>query len=575
MPRWQTLQAAGHRRKLNGNQAMTRSTLRSVLTALGWLAFAAACASPGPLDSPAKRFEGVNACHLTVTTDSPEAQAWFDQGLTLMYGFNHEEAIRSFAEATRLDPNCTMAYWGLAHASGTDLNNAWMSEDDKRRAYDAALAAVRTSGDKPPMEAALAYAIATRFSWPPPTDRRELDEDYAATMADVYARFPNDPNIAALYAESLMLLQPWDYWTADGQPKGRIPDAVAALESALRTEPEHAGASHFLIHALEAGDPARAEAAADELANRVPGSGHLLHMPSHIYVHIGRYPDASDANQKAIIADTEYLESTENPGFYLLYYAHNLHMLAYSAMMEGREDLANEAAQQLIRDIPEHFIEENTSFIDGLMSTPLHVAVRFGRWNKILAEPQPPAYRKLSLAQWHYARGIALSALGRPEAAAKELAALERTAPTVPEGWRAGSNPASMVLELSQAMLRGELLWRQGKAEEAFEVLREGVAKEDAMVYDEPPGWMQPVRHAYGALLMADNRLKEAEDVYRLDLEHNPGNGWSLLGLEQALRAQGRHAEAQAIDSALAMAWARADIQAESSCFCEPSNASS
>lgn len=551
------------------------ASLAARLAATAGLMLVVACSAPGPLDYPARRYVGVDVCHQAITTSSPEAQEWFDQGLTLMYGFNHAEAIRSFAEAARIDPDCTMAWWGLAIASGTDLNDGYMSEDDSRRAYDAAIQAVRTSGNKTPVEAALAYAAASRYAWPPPENRRELDEAYADAMGDIYARNRTNPDIATLYADSLMLLQPWDYWTAEGEPKGRVMEAVTALEAALSVDPQHAGAAHYLIHALEAGQPERAEAAADELASRVPGAGHLLHMPSHIYVHLGRYADSSDANERAIIADLQYFEATDDPGFYMLYYAHNVHMLAFSAMMEGREALAVQAAEQLVRDIPEEFIEEQTAFVDGLMATPLHVAIRFGRWQEILDTPEPPSYRKLSLAQWHYARGVAFSATGHTEEARAELVALERVAPTVPEGWRAGSNPASMVLELSQAMLRGELLWREGKQDEAFEVLRAGVELEDSMVYDEPPGWMQPVRHAFGALLMAADEPIEAEEVYRMDLERNPGNGWALLGLEQALRAQGRDREASAIAGELATAWARADVNATSSCFCEPATVSS
>ncbi len=536
------------------------------------IAFTVSCAAPGPLDYAPKRYEGVDTCELEVTTSSPEAQEWFDQGMAFMYGFNHEEAIRSFAEAARLDPDCTMAWWALAHASGTDLNNGYMSEDDSRRAYDASRKAVRTSGDKPAMEAALAYAAAIRFTWPHPEDRGELDEAYAEAMGDVYERFGDHPDIATLYADSLMLLQPWEYWTVDAQPVGRILEAVSALERALRTEPDHAGASHYLIHALEAGDPARAEAAADRLATRVPGSGHLLHMPSHVYVHLGRYADSTDANQRAVAADLAYFAASGEPDFYTLYYAHNVHMLAYSAMMEGREQVAVDAAAQLVRDIPEEFIEQESAFIDGLMATPYHVSIRFGRWQEVLDAPQPPEWRIFSLAQWHYARGVALSATGRTEQARVELAAFERIAPTVPDEWLAGSNPAGMVLQLAEAMLRGEILWREGKADEAFEVLAAGVAVEDSMVYDEPPGWMQPVRHAYGALLMADDRAEQAEAVYRADLTRNRNNGWALLGLEQALRAQGRAQEATAIAVSKQQAWARSDMNATSSCFCEPAS---
>ncbi len=547
-----------------------RATLRRALVLVP-LAVVAACAStPDALDFAARRYDGVDVCRREISTDSAEAQAWFDQGLTLLYGFNFDEARRSFAEAARLDPDCTMAWWGLAHSSGTDVNDPSMTEEECRVAYDAAMRAVRTSGDKTPLEAALAYAEATRFAWPPPEDRKELDEAYAVAMGDVYARYGDNPDVATLYAESLMLLTPWEYWDEDLKPKGRVPEAIAALERALGTEPDHAGACHFLVHALEVGDPRRAEAAADLLAERVPGSGHLLHMPSHIYVHIGRYADGADCNERAVAADHAYFEAGAPEGNYMGYYAHNVHMLAYCAMMEGRERTATDAAAELDASIPEDFIRENPAWVDGLMSTGLHVAVRFGRWDEILETPEPPSFRKMSVAQWHYARGVAFSATGRTEEARRELAAFERAKPEVPEDWLAGANPATTVLELAHAMLKGELLWREGRAEEAFAELRAGVEAEDAMHYDEPPGWMQPVRHALGALLMADGRAEEAEAVYRADLERNPGNGWSLLGLEQALTAQGRLAEAATFAAEKDRAWARADMDATSSCFCEP-----
>lgn len=529
-----------------------------------------ACRSTDPLSVPALRYEGLDVCRRTVSTESAEAQAWFDQGLTLLYGFNHEEAIRSFHQATLADPGCTMAWWGLATASAVDLNDDEMTRDDYRRGQDASRQAVATAAHATPVEAALARAVATRFAWPPPADRRALDEAYAAAMERVYDEFPDDPDVATNYADALMLLEPWDYWTPEHEPKGRILAAIEALERARAVAPEHAGACHFLIHATEAGQPRRGEAAADALAGRVPGSGHLLHMPSHLYVHLGRYADAADVNAAAIAADHAYFARTPDPLNHRGYYAHNVHMLAFAAMMEGRERAAMDAARELEREVPEELIREDLPWYDGLMATSLHVMVRFGHWEAILQEPEPPAYRLLSRAQRHYARGVALAALGRPAEARVEQAAFEQLAARVPEDWNVGSNPSREVLGLARQMLEGEISWREGQIERAFDVLREGARLEDQLVYDEPPGWMQPVRHAFGALLMAAGRYAEAEAVYREDLERNPGNGWSLLGLEKALAAQGRTTAAGAVAQELAAAWARADVQPRSSCYCEP-----
>ena len=528
------------------------------------------CAAATPLSQPAKHFSGVSTCARAITTDSEEAQAWFDQGLTLLYGFNHDEATRSFHAATVADPDCTMAWWGLAIASGIDLNDGRMSREDCRRAYDAAQQAVATSAGKPDLEVGLANAIATRFSWPPPGDRRPLDEAYAAAMEEVYDSHSDDVDVATLYADSLMALNPWHYWTPENEFFGRSEEAVEVLEAALKTDPDHAGATHYLIHILEVGDPARAEAAADQLADAVPGAGHLLHMPSHIYVHIGRYDSGVDANVDAIAADEIYLADIEDPGNYLGYYAHNVHMLAYCAMMEGREEMAMDAARQLERDVTDDHIADDPAWLDGLMATPLHVMVRFGRWEDLLDEPEPASFRYFSRAQWHYARGVAMSALGLTDRARRELADFKRVARMVPESWNAGSNPSSEVLDIAGHMFEAELLWREGDTEGAFEHMREGVAVEDAMRYGEPPGWMQPVRHAYGALLMADGQAELAESVYLTDLEKNPGNGWSLLGLQLALAEQGKMTESREAGRELAQVWDRADINPGSSCFCEP-----
>jgi tetratricopeptide (TPR) repeat protein len=550
---------------------MTTRSLRrtSRLLALALLVVAG-CAAPGPLDHPAKFYEGVSASGRPVNTASADAQAWFDQGLTLFYAFNHDEATRSFHQATLADPSCAMAWWGLSLASGIDLNDGRMSDEETERAVEAAHRAVREAEDEGPLEQALAAALVTRFEYPAPEDRTELDEAYAEVMAQVYAEHGDDPDVATLYAESIMALSPWDYWSEERELKDRLPEAVDALEHALAVAPDHAGACHILIHLLEAGDPYRAEAAADRLSDAVPGAGHLLHMPSHIYVHVGRYADAADCNERAIAADEAYFAEAPTPGGYMMYYAHNVHMLAYSAMMEGREQVAIDSSRQLEADVPQDFIRDNAAWVDGLMSSSLHVLIRFGHWEQILREPAPESYQLMSWAQYHYARGVALSALGRTQEARVEREAFAEAAAAVPEDWRAGSNPAGEVLKIAGHMLAGELLWREGDTDAAFAEMEAGAAVEDAMIYDEPPGWMQPVRHAWGALLMSDGRFADAEQVYLDDLEQNPGNGWSYLGLEQALSAQGKRRQAMDAADMLAEVWARADTEATSSCFCEP-----
>jgi tetratricopeptide (TPR) repeat protein len=321
---------------------------------------------------------------------------------------------------------------------------------------------------------------------------------------------------------------------------------------------------------MEAARPEKAVAAADRLADRVPGSGHLVHMPSHIYVRTGRYADAADANVRAIAADRAYFRLAPEPDYYWGYYAHNLHFLAFSSMMESRYEEAMRAARDLEREIPEWYLRQYGGFIEGVMPTIYHVMIRFGRWEDILAEPQRPEYRLVSRAVHHYARGIALSALGRTAEARAEVDRFEEAVAEVPEDWWVFNNRVHQVLPIARAMLEGELAFREGRHDEAFAALRRGVAAEDALVYDEPPAWMLPVRHALGALLMSAGRYEEAETVYREDLRRNAENGWSLLGLREALAAQRRSGEAPALQSRLAAAWKRADVAPTSSCFCEP-----
>jgi len=516
-------------------------------------------------------FEGFGDYHRAMTTESAKAQALFDQGMQLMYGFNHDEAIRSFHAAADADPNAAMPWWGIAYSHGININDPEMGEERSRLAREAADQALERTANATPIEKALIQAVSERYEFPAPEDRSSLDQAFADAMEKAYDSFPKDPEIGTLFADSLMNLQPWDYWENDGAPKGRINEIVEVLEATLETFPEHPGANHFYIHAVEASqNPDRAITAADTLRTLVPGSGHLVHMPSHIYVRVGRYSDAVESNADAVEADRAYFENAPEPAMYAIYYAHNLHFLSYAAMMSGQFENAMRAARDLERDMPEEALREFAGLIEGIMPSTLHTLIRFGRWEAILEEPAYEDYRLVSNAVRYYARSIACSALGKTTQARQEMTAFNEAVAKVPDDWYIFNNPVSKVLPIARAMIEGELLWREGDKEKAFAKLRKGIQEEDALVYDEPPGWMLPVRHALGALLMADGRAVEAESVYREDLIRNRNNGWGLIGLQQSLRAQGKYAEAAALDSKINLAWEKADTRATSSCFCEP-----
>jgi tetratricopeptide (TPR) repeat protein len=514
---------------------------------------------------------GVDRYHMPITTESPEAQRWFDQGLQFTYGFCHTEAVRSYREAARLDPDCAMAWWGVAYALGPNINAPIVDAKTHAEAYRAAREALARLEQASAREAALIRAIGRRYALSMPEDVTSLNEAFADAMREVHLRYPDDPDVATVFADSLMNLQPWDYWTNAGEAKKNTAEVVAVLEHAMSIAPDHPGANHLYIHAMESGpEPEKALVSAEALRHRVPGAGHLVHMPSHIYTVVGRYPEAADANEWAISADRGLLEDAAPDDAYWGYYGHDLHFLAYAAMMECRYDTAMRAARQLWRELPDPYIRKEGWFVEGIVPTKYHVMIRFGRWNEILAEPPPREHYIVSEAVHHYARSIAHSALGQVARARAELKAFEAAAERIPDHWLQLNNRISDILPVARAMVRGELLFREGRLNEAFAVLREGAGAEDALVYDEPPAWMVPVRHAMGALLMSAGRYAEAEQVYREDLKRNPNNGWGLLGLEQALRAQGKLDEIDELAARRATAWARADVHATSSCFCEP-----
>ena len=540
-----------------------------------FIGYVTACgvAGTGSSTPSEPRFAGLGAHHRVVDTDSPEAQSFFDQGLAFLYAFNHDEAIRSFQRAAELDPGCAMARWGIAYGNGPHINNPAVPPHREAAAFAAASEALRLAAsleDGP--DRALIEAVAVRYASPQPADRAPLDQAFADAMAAAYGRFRDDGDVGALYAESLMDLHPWDLWTQAGEPKEWTPQIVGVVEEVLARHPRHPLALHLYIHAVEASDdPGRADTAADTLRDLTPGLGHLVHMPSHIDVRRGRWEQAIEANTRAIEADRAYRElAPAPPDFYRLYISHNRHMKAYAAMMIGRSEIALTTIRDMVADIPEDWLRANASWADGFIAMPYEVMLRFGRWQEILAEPEPPSSIPLTRSLHFAARAVALAALGRPEEARAEQRAFLAARTAVAEDATFGNNRAHDILNVADRLVEGEILYREGRKGEGIAALYEATAREDQLRYDEPPDWIQPVRHALGATLLMEGRHADAEAVYREDLVRLPGNGWSLYGLGRALRLQGRTAEAEQIEAQFAKAWEGADTTLRSSCFCQP-----
>jgi tetratricopeptide (TPR) repeat protein len=512
-------------------------------------------------------FEDLGRHHREVATESPEAQKWFDQGFTLYFGFNHQEAIHSFRKAAEIDPQCALAHWGIAISAGPNINNPEMDEEMSKLAFESAAHAMELASEG--VERDLIEALSHRYAWPPPEDRTERNQAYADAMRKVGEKYPHDADVGALFAESLMDLRPWDLWRPDGAPQPGTLEIVELLEAVMDLVPLHPGANHFYIHTVEASPhPEKASTSADRLRDLVPGAGHLVHMPGHIDIRLGHYDKAIAANEKGIAADLAYVEATGRGGFYTLYRAHNYHFLAYAAMFDGQKALAVKAARDMIDQIPLELVRAYPDFLDAFLSVPTHVLVRFGMWEDLLDEPEPPADLFATVAFWRYGRTVALSSLGRVDEAAAEWEALQKAAAAVPESRLWGNNKANDVLKIGLLMAEGEREYRRGNHGRAFELLQEGVDLDDALRYDEPWGWMQPVRHALGALLLEQGRTEDAEAVYRRDLELHPNNGWALRGLEECLRQRGETMAADAVLAAFQKAWARSDVVIHASCYC-------
>jgi tetratricopeptide (TPR) repeat protein len=500
-------------------------------------------------------------------TATPEAQKYFDQGLRLYYGFNHAEAIRAFREAARLDPACAMAWWGVAAAAGPNINMP-MDEAGAKAANEAIAQAMTLAPKVDPADQAYIAALAVRYSMDPHASRASLDTAYCDAMRKLAKDFPNDPDAATLCAESMLDLNPWNQWTHDGQPNPGTLEAVATLERVLKAHPEHPGANHFYIHAVEASnDPARALAAAKRLETLVPGAGHLVHMPSHIYARTGRYQDALERNKVAVAVDEKYIAEQKPEGAYpLMYYNHNIQFIMFSAMMEGRSEEAIASARKIVGNVPAEMIAQ-MSMLEIIPPYPVLMLVRFGRWDEALKEPLPPRTERYASGICHYARGVALAAKGRFDAAGAELDSVKAMAAAVPADMIVSINLAAPLLRVAMSALAGEIDTRKGQTEEGVRLLRLAVATEDSLHYDEPPTWCYPVRHTLGAALLKARRAKDAEAVYREDLLRHPGNGWSLNGLAHALRAQGRTKDAADAAASFGRAWAKADVKLAASAY--------
>ena len=524
---------------------------------------------PGPGGVLAPRLQKLGTYAFKVTTRSARAQLFINQGLNLAYGFNHPEAGRAFAEAARLDPSCAIAYWGQALVLGPNINAA-MAPEDESKAFELAQKAVAKAGGVSPRERDYITALAKRYTGKP-EDRQSADRAYAEAMRALFKKYPTDQDAATLFAESLMDLRPWNYWTRDGLPAEGTMEAISAIEGVIARNPNHPGALHYWIHLWEpTKTPERAEKEADRLLPLMPGAGHIVHMPGHIYIRVGRYIDAVKANEQAVAADEDYIAQCRAQGAYPLgYYPHNIHFIWLGATMSGQGTLAIASARKVAAAIPLEALEAVPQ-VQGFLVVPYYALIRFGRWDEMLAEPKPTYDSIYTQGVWHYARGIALTGKGRLDEAAQELEALQKIVsdPALAKLPASSSlNTPDMILRVAPEVLAGEIAAKRKDYEKAVLHLDRAVRLEDALSYTEPPDWHYPVRQSLGAVLLEAGRPVEAEAVYWDDLKRNRENGWSLFGLMQALTAQSKKDEAAAIQKRFEKAWSAADVKLSASRF--------
>jgi tetratricopeptide (TPR) repeat protein len=510
---------------------------------------------------------GLGKWSFKVTTKSARAQQFFDQGIRMVYAFNHAEAVRAFQEAGRLDPTLAMASWGEALALGPNIN-APLTADGHTQAFAAIQKAAKLRGNASAKEQALIEALSLRYTANTKADRAPFDKAYADAMKHVAEKFPQDGDVSTLYAAAVMDTMPWNYWEKDGSPRPGTADVIKTLEKVIADHPDQPGAHHFYIHMVEASDnPDRAVRSADVLADLMPGAGHMVHMPSHIYLRVGRYADASASNERAIVADEDYLSQCQAQGMYPVgYYPHNTHFLWYASTYEGRSAQAIEMARKTAEKVPHH-VAAHAGAMHDLPIVPLYAYVRFGKWTDILTTPKPADSMDYPLAVYHYARALAFLARNQVDRAKAEAAALDAVAKREAFTTTLKDSPLVSNLAIAARVVRGEIAAETGDFTTALAELREAVKMQDAQSYMEPAYWHYPVRHTLGAVLLQAGKASEAEQVYRDDLARNRENGWALFGLMQSLESQQKSDELSTVAARFRKAWARADVTLTASRF--------
>ena len=515
-------------------------------------------------------YDGLGDGHRTITTSSPQAQKYFDQGLRFLWAFNHDESTRSFAEAARIDPHCASCYWGVSLSVGPNYNLPFMVNERAKVAVEALRKAQENAAGATPVERALINALAQRYPSAQPLDPatiRPVLVSYATAMQGVAKQYPQDLDVQTLYAESLMNINAWKLWDAAGKPGPDTPQIVATLESVLARDPQHAGANHYYVHAIEASPhPEKATQSAERLKSAMPSAGHLVHMPSHIFQRIGRYEDAAEANRKAATADDAYSARAVPPDYYPMYTVHNYQFLAYSAAMEGRRAETVAAADRSRELISDEMLISMPG-VDWYVAELYAARVRFGLWDELLAMPAPNPKLPGLRAGYLYGRGVALAAKGRIGDARNALRELQKLAAAIPADTPAGQNTLKSVLDVAIPVVEAQIAIAQQHPRQAIDWLEKASRAEDQISYDEPKNWFFPARHILGAQLLKMGNAAAAEQVYREDLRQNPANGWALFGLSAALKSQGRMTEAATAAQQFETAWRHADVKLDASAF--------
>jgi tetratricopeptide (TPR) repeat protein len=550
---------------------MQHMTIRAVLS-IGMLSCAASRlpgqehehppGQPSTETSEPPIYDNLGTLHHQITTTSQETQQYFDQGLRLTYAFNHDEAIKSFQQGLKHDSTCAMCYWGIAYALGPNINLP-MDTSAVAPAYQAVQQALRYSALASPVERAYIEALTRRYAPQPPADRAPLDSAWAKAIGVVAYAYPKDYDAATLHAEALMDLRPWNYWTNGGRAKApSTHEQLRILESVLRHSPDHPGACHFYIHAIEASkDAYKALPCAEKLGHLMPGAGHLVHMPSHIYLKLGQWDLAVEDNTHALHADEQFIAERHPTGVYPMgYYPHNFHVMWYALNMLGRSEAAIKAAQDIAAKVPPEVVKQLPA-LEYFSPTLLYTLARFSRWDEVLSTPAPVKGLRFTTGVWHYVRALAYTAKDQLDSALGEQNALAAIANDTPADQLLNLNSAKSLLAIAQAHLAGEIAAKQGRMEEAVTHLQLAAKNEDELTYDEPPAWYMPIRQRLGAVLLAAGRAKQAEQTFRADLVQHPSNGWSLYGLAQSLRAQHREKDAAKVERKFEQAWNSADVK--------------